>query len=37
MPEIYEKLNPMPYGDAVDMEVALAISLQKMGYGVWQN
>jgi hypothetical protein len=37
MPEIYEKLNPMSYRDAIDMEIALAISLQKMGYGVWQN
>jgi hypothetical protein len=27
MPEIYEKLNPMPYGDAQYMEVDLAIML----------
>ena len=27
MPEIYEKLNPMPYGDAQYMEVDLAIRL----------
>ena len=37
MPEIYEKLNPMPYGDAQYMEVDLAIRLRKSGYGVWQN
>ena len=37
MPEIYEKLNPMPYGDAQYMEVDLAIRLQKAGYAVWQN
>ena len=37
MPEIYEKLNPMPYGDAQYMEVDLAIRLQQFGYGVWQN
>ncbi len=37
MPEIYEKLNPMPYCDDQYMEVDLAIRLQKLGYGVWQN
>ena len=37
MPEIYEQLNPMPYGDAQYMEVDLAIRLQQLGYGVWQN
>lgn len=37
MPEIYEKLNPMPRGDAQYMEVDLAIRLQQLGYGVWQN
>lgn len=37
MPEIYEKLNPMPYGDAQYMEVDLAIRLREAGYGVWQN
>ena len=37
LPEIYEKLNPMPYGDAQYMEVDLAIRLQRLGYGVWQN
>jgi hypothetical protein len=36
MPEIYEKLNPMPYGDAQYMEVDLAIRLREAGYGVWQ-
>jgi hypothetical protein len=33
MPEIYEKLNPMPYGDAQYMEVDLAIRLQRWGTG----
>jgi hypothetical protein len=37
LPEIYEKLNPMPYGDAQYMEVDLAIRLQAAGYAVWQN
>jgi GT2 family glycosyltransferase len=37
MPEIYEKLNHMPYGDAQYMEVDLAIRLREAGYGVWQN
>ena len=37
MPEIYANLNPMPYGDAQYMEVDLAIRLQQLGYGVWQN
>jgi hypothetical protein len=36
MPEIYETLNPMPYGDAQYMEVDLAIRLREAGYGVWQ-
>jgi predicted transcriptional regulator len=37
MSEIYEKLNPMPSGNAQYMEVDLAIRLQQLGYGVWQN
>ena len=37
VPEIYENLNPMPYGDAQYMEVDLAIRLREAGYGVWQN
>jgi hypothetical protein len=37
MPEIYAKLNPMPYTDAKYVEVDLAIRLQSLGYGVWQN
>ena len=37
MPEIYANLNPMPYGDAQYMEVDLAIRLQQLRYGVWQN
>jgi hypothetical protein len=37
MPEIYEKLNPKPFKEAQYMEVDLAIRLQKLGCGVWQN
>ena len=37
LPEIYERLNPMPYGDAQYIEVDLAIRLRESGYGVWQN
>lgn len=36
MPEIYEKYNPMPYGDAQYMEVDMAIRLKERGFGVWQ-
>jgi len=36
MPEIYEKFNPMPYGDAQYMEVDMAIRLKDRGFGVWQ-
>ncbi len=36
MPEIYEKLNPMPYGDAQYMEVDLGLRLKGRGFGVWQ-
>jgi hypothetical protein len=36
MTEIFEKLNPMPYGDAQYMEVDLAIRMREAGYGVWQ-
>jgi hypothetical protein len=36
MPEIYEKLNPMPYGDAQYMEVDLGLRLKDRGFGVWQ-
>ncbi len=37
MPEIYEKLNPMPYGNAQYMEVDLTIRFREAGYGVWQK
>ena len=37
MTELFEELNPMPYGDAQYMEVDLAIRLQAAGYGVWQS
>ena len=36
MTEIFEHLNPMPYGDAQYMEVDLGIRLREQGYGVWQ-
>ena len=36
MPELYAAYNPMPYDAARDMEVELAIALQKEGYAVWQ-
>jgi len=37
LPELYEKLNPMPQAAAKAMEIELAITLQSMGYGVWQG
>jgi hypothetical protein len=36
MPELYAQYNPMPYEDARQMEVDLAISLRARGFGVWQ-
>jgi hypothetical protein len=36
MTEMFEHLNPMPYGDAQYMEVDLAIRLREQGFGVWQ-
>lgn len=36
LPELYERYNPMPYEDAREMEVELAIGLREAGYGVWQ-
>ena len=36
MPEIFEKLNPMPYGDAQYMEVDVGLRLKVRGFGVWQ-
>ena len=36
LPALYDKLNPMPHAAAKAMEVELAITLQSMGYGVWQ-
>ena len=36
MTELFEHLNPMPYGDAQYMEVDLGIRLRAQGYGVWQ-
>ena len=36
LPTLYELYNPMPYDGARDMEVELAISLRKAGFGMWQ-
>jgi predicted GIY-YIG superfamily endonuclease len=35
VPTLYEHLNPMPYEDAVRMEVELADSLRKRGFRVF--
>ncbi len=35
VPVLYEHLNPMPYADAVRMEVELAESLRKRGFSVF--
>ena len=37
MTELFEHLNPMPYGDAQYMEVDLSIRLRAQGFGVWQS
>ncbi len=34
---LYEKYNPMPYKKSQAIEVELAISLQALGFGVWQG
>lgn len=34
LPELYEHLNPMPYGAAARMEVDLAEDLRRAGYAV---
>ena len=36
LPHLFAYANPMPYDAARDMEVELAIALQKEGYAVWQ-
>jgi hypothetical protein len=36
MYELFEALNPMPFGDAQYMEVDLGIRLRAQGWGVWQ-
>ena len=35
VPTLYEHLNPMPYQDAVRMEIELADSLRKRGFRVF--
>ena len=37
LPDLFDKLNPMPYAAAQAMEVELAIALRREGYGVWQG
>jgi hypothetical protein len=37
LPKLYAYANPMPYEAAREMEVELAIALQKKGYAVWQG
>jgi hypothetical protein len=34
LPELYEHLNPMPFGAAVQMEMDLAEDLRRAGYTV---
>lgn len=34
---LYERYNPMGYEDAKETEVALAESLRRKGYAVWQR
>ena len=36
LPALYEAYNPMPYEEARNMEVELAIDLREGGFGVWQ-
>lgn len=36
LPSLYEKYNPMLFDVAKEKEFALALELQKAGYGVWQ-
>ena len=37
VPELYEQYNPMSHEQAKAMEVKLAESLRKKGFGVWYN
>ena len=37
MPELYERLNPMTYDDALVTEARLADELRSAGYAVWQR
>lgn len=37
LPELYEFLNPMPFGAAEEMEKELAEELRAKGYAVWQG
>ena len=37
MPELYERLNPMTYDEALATEARLADELRSAGYAVWQR
>ena len=37
LPELYTKLNPMPYAEAARKEEELAEALRRRGFGVWQH
>jgi predicted GIY-YIG superfamily endonuclease len=37
LPELYERLNPMTYGEAYETEARLADELRSAGYAVWQR
>lgn len=36
LPDLYEGFNPMPYRDAQEREIDIAIDLRSAGFGVWQ-
>ncbi len=37
LPHLYERYNPMTFGEAVRREKRLAEHLRALGFGVWQN
>jgi len=37
LPELYEKLNPLSYAEAVKKEEDLARALRRRRFGVWQH
>ena len=36
LPDLFEGFNPMPYEEAVEREIEIAIDLRSAGFGVWQ-